>query len=115
MTDKIGNLKISKKMAALLIEAFPEGSLRERIEAEQKAERYQKDGAVMIEASRDDVALLYGYALGAISKLDAELPNADPENKHRLMGQHSAWRALVRQVAPMYPADARYAPPPPAE
>jgi hypothetical protein len=112
--DKIGNLKISKKMAALLIEAFPEGSLRARIEAETVAERFVKDGAVMIEATSDDIALLYGYALGSMSKLDAELPQAAAEDRHKLLGQHSAWRALVRQVAPMYPTDARHAPPPAA-
>lgn len=114
MTNTVGTLKISKKMAVMLIEAFPEGGLRQRIEAEQQAERFQKDGAVMIEADSDDVALLYGYATGSMSKLDAALLTAAPEDKHKLLGQHSAWRALVRQVAPMFPADARHAPPPEA-
>jgi|GEM_PF-5708658 len=94
------NLKISKKVAAMLAEALAaEGGILKRIEAEVAAGREDKAGAVMIEATREDCALLYGYALGSMSKLDAELPNAAAEDKHKLLGQHSAWRALVRQVA----------------
>lgn len=92
-------LKISKKVAEMLAEAFPEGSLRERVEAEVAAGRADKSGAVMIDAGTDDCSLLYGYALGSMRKLDAELPNAAAEDKHKLLGQHSAWRSLVRQVA----------------
>lgn len=91
-------LKISKKMAELLATEFPEdGDTRQKIAAEVAAGRADKTGAVMIDSTPTDTALLHGYTLGSIARLDAELPKADEANKHKLMGEHSAWRALLRQ------------------
>lgn len=100
MSNQNPKLKISKRMAELLAPNFP--NTRERIEAEVAAGRADKTGAVMVEVESGNIALIYGYALGSISKLDAELKQT-PEgpDKHKLLGEHSAWRALVRQVAPI--------------
>lgn len=93
-------LKISKKVAEMLADGLnPDGGISKRVTAEVDAGRVQKDGSVMIEATGSDCSLLYGFALGSISKLDTALLTVDPADKHRLMGQHSAWRSLVRQVA----------------
>lgn len=98
-------LKISAKMAALLAELLPAtGNTNTKIAAEVAAGRHDAAGAVLIESEHVDTVYLHGFALGSMSKLDAELGKIEggPE-KHKLLGQHSAWRALVRQM-PQYPA-----------
>jgi hypothetical protein len=93
-------LKISPKMAALLTEHFPEGGTVALIAAEVAAGRADKAGAVQIAPDASNVPFLYSYALGRIGKLDADLAAmaADSPDKRPLMGEHSAWRALVRQL-----------------
>jgi len=91
-------LKISKKMAALLTALIPEGGTVASINAEVAAGRTDKDGAVMVELEPGNDLVLYGLALGRMGTLDAELKHADADTKRRLMGEHSAWRALVRQL-----------------
>jgi len=97
-TTTPSNLKISKKMAELLRVEIPGGETMKRIDAEQAAGRADKTGAVMVEVEHDNAVLMAGIALGRMGKLDAELAQAAPENKHKLLGEHSAWRALSRQL-----------------
>lgn len=96
-------LKISKKMAALLAE-LPAAKINAKIAAEVEAGRDDKTGAVMIEACFADTTVLQGFAAGSIQRLNIELEKAaDGPDKHRLMGEHSAWRALLRQMPPSAP------------
>lgn len=91
-------LKISKRMNALLAAMIPEGGTVALIGLEVAAGRADKDGAVMIEVPHTDAIGLLGIATGRMSALDAELKTAAPEDKHKLLGEHSAWRALARQL-----------------
>jgi hypothetical protein len=98
-------LKISKKMAALLTAINPDGGTVALVAAEVAAGRTDKDGAVQVEAERDNAFALLGFALGSMSKLDAALALAEGDDKRRMLGEHSAWRALVKQLP--RPEDAR--------
>lgn len=92
-------LKISRKMAELLrAELAADGETLALIDAEHEAGTADKSGAVIIEVPQQVAALLAGLALGSIHRLDAELTTAAPENKHKLLGAHSAWRSLSRQL-----------------
>lgn len=92
-------LKISKKMAELLAAALPDGDTPKQIAAESDAGRADKTGAVLIKVGSDTAALLHGFARGSISRLDAALAAGPSDDaKRKLMGEHSAWRALARQM-----------------
>lgn len=91
-------LKISKKMAELLRAEIPDGPTMQRIDAEHAAGRADKTGAVKVQVEHDNAVLIAGIALGRMGKLDADLKTVAPENKHKLLGEHSAWRALARQL-----------------
>ena len=91
-------LKISKSMTELRRAEIPDGPTMQRIDAEHAAGRADKTGAVKVEVEHDNAVLIAGIALGRLGKLDADLKTADPAIKHKLLGEHSAWRALARQL-----------------
>jgi hypothetical protein len=97
-------LKISKKMAALLTGIIPEGGTVAAIAAEVAAGRVAADGSVTVETERENGMALLGIAKGRMSMLDAALLSAEGPDKHKLLGEHSAWRALAKQLPEFTPA-----------
>lgn len=97
-------LKISKKMQSL-IWANSAPAVMLKIDAEISGGRTDKAEAVNIEADEADVARLRELAGERLPILDSALQAATtPEESKPHFGEHSAWRALMRQIEPPVPA-----------
>lgn len=97
-------LKISKKMQSLLEFSMPlNGALiKVNIGNEIEAGRADKTGAVTIEAGDDDIAYLRDLAGARVPELDKLLAAATSKEEQKPhFGEHSAWRALMRQIDPV--------------
>lgn len=87
-------------MTSLIENIVPEpvallGKINDRI----LADHIDKAGAVVIEADAADVDVLRMEAAGRMPILDSALESASTDEERKPhFGEHSAWRALLRQI-----------------
>lgn len=104
-------LKLSKKVQSLILPTEGEAalsspfagsaSIQNLIREQHAAGVVAKDGAINVNLTAEEGALLATHAQGRINALEVSLAACTTDEQRKpYFGENSAWRALVKQIFP---------------